>query len=65
VPFKPLDERYWLERASEAYALAERMAHPQARRVMLEIAAGYQRLAQQTEERSARYADRPIKKGPP
>jgi len=50
----PSDEKYWLERAREAHAQAERMTAPQARRLMLEIAAGYQRLAQFTEERTGR-----------
>jgi len=54
VPFKPIDEDYWLERAREAYALAGQMAFPEAKRQMLEIAAGYQRLAQTTEERTGR-----------
>jgi hypothetical protein len=40
VPGKPLDEKYWLERAREAYAQAEQLTYPEARRVMLEIAAG-------------------------
>ena len=52
--FKPIDEDYWLERAREAYALAGQMAFPEAKRQMLEIAAGYQRLAQTTEERTGR-----------
>ena len=51
---KPLDEEYWLERAREAYAHAGRMVHPEAKQMMLEIAAGYQRLAQSTEERTGR-----------
>jgi hypothetical protein len=51
---KPLDEEYWLERAREAYAHAGRMTHAEAKRMMLEIAAGYQRLAQSTEERTGR-----------
>jgi len=54
VPSKPLDEKYWLERAREACAQADLMTHPEARRMMLEIAAGYQRLAQMTEERTGR-----------
>jgi hypothetical protein len=55
VPSKiSLDEEYWLERAREAYAHAGRMTHPEARRMMLEIAAGYQRLAQSTVERTGR-----------
>ena len=51
---KQLDEDYWLERAREAYALAEQMAYPEAKRQMLEIAASYQRLAQSTQERTGR-----------
>jgi hypothetical protein len=43
---KPLDEEFFLERAREAYAQSELMVHPEARRLMREIAAGYQRLAQ-------------------
>jgi hypothetical protein len=54
VPPKPPDEQYWRERAEEAYAQADRMTHREARRMMLEIAAGYQRLAQLAEERSGR-----------
>jgi hypothetical protein len=54
VPSKRLDEEYWLERAKEAYAQADRMVYPEARRLMWEIAAGYQRLAQTTQERTGR-----------
>jgi hypothetical protein len=54
VPSKPPDEKYWLERAGDAYAQADRMTYPEAKRLMLEIAAGYQRLAQLTEERTGR-----------
>ena len=54
VPSKPIDEEYWLERAREAYALAGEMAFPEAKRLMLEIAATYQRLAQTTQERTGR-----------
>jgi hypothetical protein len=54
VQSEPLDEEHWLERAREAYALADRMVHPEAKRLMREIAAGYQRLAQSTEERTGR-----------
>jgi len=52
VSSKPLDEKYWLERAREAGAQADLMTQPEAKRMMLEIAAGYQRLAQMTEERT-------------
>jgi hypothetical protein len=54
VPSRPTDETYWLERAREACAQANRMTVPEAKRLMLEIAAGYQRLAQFTEERTGR-----------
>jgi hypothetical protein len=49
---KLLDEEYWLERAREAYAQADRMTYPEARRLLLEISAAYQRLAQSTEART-------------
>jgi hypothetical protein len=54
VPSKPLEEDYWLERAREAYAQSDRMVYPEAKRLMREIAAGYQRLAQSTQERTGR-----------
>ena len=54
VPSKLLDEEYWLERAREAYALSDRMVYPEAKRLMREIAASYQRLAHSTEERTGR-----------
>ena len=46
MPSKSHDEQYWLERAEETYAQAGRLTHPEAKKLMLEIAAGYQRLAQ-------------------
>jgi hypothetical protein len=54
VPSNSPDEAYWRERAEEAYALADRMTHPEARRMMLEIAAGYHRLVQLVRERTGR-----------
>jgi hypothetical protein len=54
MPPKPHDEKYWLDRAREAHAQAERTTDPEARRIMLEVAAGYQRLAQYAEERTGR-----------
>jgi len=50
---RPNDE-HWLDRAKEAFTQADRLTHPEAKRMMLEIAAGYQRLAQLTEERTGR-----------
>jgi hypothetical protein len=35
VPSKP-DEKYWLERAKEAFTQVERLMHPEAKRMMLE-----------------------------
>jgi hypothetical protein len=54
MPSEPHDEHYWLERAKEARLRADRMITPDAKRVMLEIAAGYQRLAQYADERTGR-----------
>ena len=51
---EPHDEQYWLERAREARLQADQLTTPGAKRVMLEIAAGYQRLAQSAEERTGR-----------
>ena len=53
MPSKPHDEQYWLERAREARLQADQLTTPHAQRIMLEIAAGYQRLAQYAEERTA------------
>ena len=47
------NEAYWLKRAKEAREQADNLSHAEARRVMMEIAAGYQRLAQYSEERTA------------
>src|SRR5262245_45796407 len=43
---KTPNEAYWLKRARQAREHADKLTHPQARRLMMEIAAGYQRLAQ-------------------
>jgi len=48
------DAAYWFERAREAQAAAEQLTTPEARRILLEVAAGYQRMAQFTEERTGR-----------
>jgi hypothetical protein len=47
------DARYWLDRAEEARIQAEHMVNPEAKRQMLAIAAGYQRMAQYAEERTS------------
>jgi len=44
---------HWRKRATEACAqAAEQLAYPEARRIMLEIAASYPRLAHSTHERT-------------
>ena len=45
------DPRHWRERAEEARRIAEDMADPDAKRMMLIIAAGYDRLAQHADTR--------------
>jgi hypothetical protein len=54
VPSKIFDAQHWLDRAEEARLQAEEMTQPAAKREMLLIAAGYRRLAQHAEERTAR-----------
>jgi len=49
------DTQYWLERADEAPRQAEGMTHPPAKRDMLPIAAGYERLTQHAEEQTRRF----------
>ncbi|MGZ5120721.1 MAG: hypothetical protein ACXWCK_32005 [Burkholderiales bacterium] len=48
------DPKHWLDRAKEARALAEEIADLKAKRMMLGVANGYERLAQRAEERAAR-----------
>jgi hypothetical protein len=45
--------RQWRARAEEARDLAEQMANPEAKRIMLGIAVSYVALAQMAEERDA------------
>jgi hypothetical protein len=40
----------WRSRAAEALAIAEEMAHPDTKDLMLEIAAGYKSLAEHAEK---------------
>ena len=54
MPSQPPDERELLERARDARLQAEQLTTPDAKRIMLEIAASYQRLAQYTVERTGR-----------
>jgi hypothetical protein len=46
------DPQHWLERATKARGAAEAMTDPVLKRMMLEVAAGYERLAKRAEERS-------------
>jgi hypothetical protein len=46
------DPEHWRKRAAEARALAETFTDKQARERMLEVAAGYERLARLAEERA-------------
>jgi hypothetical protein len=45
------DPKHWRDRAEEARVHAEQMRDPEACRMMLEIAAGYERLAKKAEQR--------------
>ena len=45
------DPKHWRERAEEARTFAEALDDPEAKRMMFEIARGYERLAQRAEER--------------
>jgi hypothetical protein len=44
------DEDYWLHRAEEARAMASEIRNPECRRIMVEIADSYERLAQQSKD---------------
>ena len=44
--------KHWHDRASEARALAETLSEPEAKRLMLEIADGYEVLARRAAVRS-------------
>jgi hypothetical protein len=53
MPRRIDNARQWRARAEEARDLAEQMANPEARRIMLGIAVSYVALAQMAEERDA------------
>jgi hypothetical protein len=46
MPWSPATPGHWLILAADARALAEQMAHSRARRQMLLIARGYEKLAE-------------------
>ena len=45
------DPRYWIERAEKARLVAEKMTDPVLKQMMLDVAAGYERLAMRAEKR--------------
>jgi hypothetical protein len=45
------DPQYWLDRAEKARNVAESMTDPVLKRMMLDVAAGYERLAKRAAER--------------
>ena len=47
------DPKHWRYRAEEARALAEKLTDPEAKQLMLKVAADYEQLAKRAEERSA------------
>jgi hypothetical protein len=51
VPRSFDDPKHWRERAEEARAHAEQLTDHEARRMMLEIAGDYEKLAKRAEER--------------
>jgi hypothetical protein len=50
------NHKHWRERAEEARVMAEQMVDPEARRMMLGIADGYDKLASRAEQRAAQIA---------
>lgn len=46
------DPKHWRYRAEEARAMAESMTDPEAKQLMLNVAADYERLAKRAEDRS-------------
>jgi hypothetical protein len=53
MPRRIDNARHWRARAEEARELAEQIANPEAKRIMLGIAVSYVALAQMAEERDA------------
>jgi hypothetical protein len=47
------DAEHWWSRAEETRTIAELMNDPEARRIMFDIAEGYERLAERATERVA------------
>jgi regulator of replication initiation timing len=53
----PFNAKHWRERAEEARTAAEQMCDAQSRQQMLEIAEGYERLAQLYKAREPKMVD--------
>ena len=52
MPYRSFnDPSHWRERAQEARVHADRMTDPEAKRMMLEIAEDYEKLARRAQER--------------
>ena len=49
------DAEHWWSRAEETRTIAEIMTDPEARRIMFDIAEGYDRLAERAVERTGRH----------
>ena len=56
------DPKHWRHRAAEARAMAESLTDPEAKQLMLNVAADYEKLAKRAEERSTGVT-RPLIKG--
>jgi hypothetical protein len=52
IPLELLSNvEHWRDRAEEARVHADQMSNPEAQRMMLEVAAGYDKLAKRAEQR--------------
>jgi len=65
IDLPPIDDpNYWRSRADEARAIADQLNDTDAKRTMLDIAAGYERMAARAANRAALKAASP-KSTPP
>jgi hypothetical protein len=55
MPLPSEDAAYWRERANEVRASANRLRNAEAKRAMLEIAKGYDTMAETLERRAERH----------
>jgi hypothetical protein len=56
------DPEHWLSRAEEIRTIAEFMNDPEARRIMFDIAAGYDRLAERAAAASSTRSSKPARR---